>query len=97
MERAKNCLLIFRRRPEVLRRGSESRSAVVPLHDQLATRVLHLDARGERRHIVGYTGKHKDKWPKGHATALAYMQERHGLRSAVKCRRKAASRTSACR
>jgi len=30
-------------------------------------------------HIVGYTGRHGDPWPKGHATAVEYLQKRHGL------------------
>ena len=30
-------------------------------------------------HIVGYTGKHRDPWPTGHAMAVAYMEKRHGL------------------
>jgi flavin-dependent dehydrogenase len=30
-------------------------------------------------HIVGYTGNHGDPWPKGHATAVEYLEKRHGL------------------
>ena len=30
--------------------------------------------------IVGYTGKHGDAWPKGHATAIEYLEKQHGLR-----------------
>jgi flavin-dependent dehydrogenase len=29
--------------------------------------------------IVGYTGEHGDPWPNGHATAVEYLQRRHGL------------------
>ena len=32
------------------------------------------------QHIVGYTGKHGDPWPSGHATAVDYLEARHGLR-----------------
>jgi flavin-dependent dehydrogenase len=32
-------------------------------------------------HIVGYTGRHGgDSWPAGHATAVRYLEEHHGLR-----------------
>ena len=31
-------------------------------------------------HIVGYTGKHGDRWPVGHADAVDYLQKQHGLR-----------------
>ena len=30
-------------------------------------------------HIVGYTGKHGDHWPKGHTAAVEYLRARHGL------------------
>ena len=67
---------LVRRRSEVLRRRSEPRSAVVPLHDQLDSSAT---TRGRTprtaAHIVGYTGKHGDPWPKGHATAVEYLRE----------------------
>ena len=90
--------LLVRRRPEVLQGGSRPRPAVVPLHDQLAARLLHLDPRRERlphRRLHRRARRAVAEGPREGRSSTS--RSTTGCASAKKCSRKAASRTSACR